>query len=161
MATDIIVEPYFGYQLGKLTTGDSSDSQDVSGMGLGARFVYFSHGIYGGLDIHHSSLNVSGGGDLNQKQNQIGITGGFSFAIIPIRAWMTYIPSDSLKEEGGNKYTGNGVKLAVGFDPVPLLSFNVEFKTSTYDEKDDLPINDKRKVSSIFFNIGLLFGTDL
>lgn len=159
-ATDLILEPYMGYQLGKYSIGEG-DSQDVSGLGIGARFVYFAQGIYGGFDIHHSTLNVSNGGDDNLKQNQIGLTAGFSFAVVPIRAWMTYVPSDSLKSDSGASYSGNGVKMAVGFDPIPLISFNVEFKTSTYDEQDDIPLNEKHKVSSIFFNIGLLFGTNL
>lgn len=150
-----------GYQMGKYSVGEAGDSDDISGLGLGARFVYFAGGIFGGMDLHHSSLNVSNGATSELNQNQIGLTAGFSFAIIPIRAWMTYNFSDSIKDENGNKYDGDGVKLAVGFDPVPLVSFNMEFKTSSYDEKDDLPINDKHKVSSIFFNIGLLFGADL
>lgn len=159
-ATDFVIEPYMGYQLGSYSK-ESEASKELSGFGLGARIVYFSYGIFGGLDIHHSSLKLLNSSNNDLTQNQIGITGGFAFAIIPIRAWMTYVPSDSLKLETGGTYGGDGVKLGIGFDPIPLLSFNLEFKTSTYDELNDIPADKQLKISSIFLNIGFLFGTNL
>lgn len=161
MANTVIFEPYIGYQLGKLSIDNVEDSDSLSGLGGGLRLVYFSYGFFGGLDFHRSNLNLSGDSDDSYRQNQIGLIGGFSFPIMPVRLWMTYNPSDSIELNGGDKFTGNGIKLGLGIDPLPLVSFNIEYKNSSYDEREDLPINNKRKVSAIFFNIGLLFGTNL
>ena len=154
---EIIAEPYLGFHTGSYNDGSNSNS--ASGFSMGGRGFLFFQSIMAGLDLQLSMMNTDiNGSDTDIEMNQFGFFGGFSFPMIPVRAWMTWFPLDKASVRPGGKLSGTGVKFGVGIDPIPPVSFNMEYKTSTYDDLDDLPVRPERKISSVYFSVSFLFG---
>lgn len=135
-SADILVEPYLGYYTGKYEVG--STSEDFSGLGFGAR-VGYKHmlGLMLGLDYMTGKMEDKAAVKSDITPNQLGFFVGYEFPIL-LRVYGVYNFMD--KTEGKNstgttKYEGDsGVKLGVGFTPLPLLSVNLEYGFSSYDE---------------------------
>lgn len=160
MATDIVFEPYLGFQTG--TYDDGSYSNGANGFSMGGKGYLFWQSIMGGIDLQLSLLDTKVNGvETEIEMNQFGFMGGFSFPVIPVRTWLVWYPLDKASVRPGGSLSGNGVKLGVGFDPIPPVSFNMEYKTSTYNDLNDLPVQPERTISTVYFSVSFLFGGPL
>jgi hypothetical protein len=163
-SAQVIFEPYLGFHTGSYN--DGGKSHGASGFGMGGRIAYEEVGIMAGLELQLTILSSenSAGADIDIEQNQLGIWGGFIFPGLPLRSWMTLFPYDAAELRPGGELKGTGVKFGMGFDPIPLLSLNVEYKRSSYDEIEvsgvDLPTAEQN-ISTVFVSASFLFGGSL
>lgn len=150
---DFLIEPYVGYYTGDIK--DSSGKSDMKGMGYGARLGYTSLGFMGGLDYFTGKWTIDNTPEVDVTPTDIGIFVGFNFPIL-IRAYGEYLLKSELKGDAG-KYEGKGVKLGVGFTPLPLISVNVEYVTHTFDEFDGNSLTSDTTTKMIGLTVSLPF----
>ncbi len=132
----LLLEPYLGYYAGKWEQGGGNEK--FSGAGFGAR-VGYKHvlGPMFGLDYMTGKFEDKGDLKADLTPQQLGAFVGFEFPIL-LRVYAAYNFSDKLKFKSDYRsgtYEGDsGIKLGVGFTALPLLSINVEYVASSYDE---------------------------
>lgn len=142
----IHVEPYLGYKLG---SGEDSvapiTEYDFKTTTLGARLGVTTLGFMGGIDYSLASgdwesTTGSTTTKVDSSQKMFGLFAGYEFPIL-LRAWATYFMD--VKQEvksganNGDEYKGNGIGLGVGYTGLPFVSLNLEYRSYSYDERDN------------------------
>ncbi len=133
----VMIEPYLGYYLGK---EKGLATSDFNGVGYGARLGYASMiGLNLGVEYMSGMLKEKSDPKSDLTPGSLGVFVGFDFPIL-LRVYATYFVMDKLtaKADGeSSKLEGSkGVKLGVGFTPLPLFSVNLEYGASEFDKVD-------------------------
>lgn len=119
----IVVDPFLAYESG---------SNDVTGVGFGARIGYGILGFSAGIE--YGSTSFSGNGT-SGTATDLGAYVGYEFPIL-LRAYLSYF-LDSKMDSSGSEFTGNGgYKMGVGYTGLPLISINLETIQRKYSKMD-------------------------
>lgn len=142
----IMLEPYFGYELGstmKLESGGSDDGGKTSGLDLGLRVAYtLPVMVWLGLDYSLMSGGTSKGessaNDGKVDRSNLYFDVGVDLPVLA-RFWLGYglMNSAKLKFDSGGDTTlknGTNLKFGVGFTALPLLSINLEYFMHDYKD---------------------------
>ena len=135
----ILIEPYIGYFAGKSKQATQT-TLNVKGPGYGARLGYTKLGFMIGLDYQTGSqTNDASPNHFDLTPTNVGAFVGYQLPIL-LRAYAGY--NFIAKVKGTNPsnhiaYSGNGVKVGVGFTALPLVSINIEYLLTTFDHDDD------------------------
>jgi len=156
-----LVDPYIGFKFGSkdqtvknLGAANGTYEDKDSGYAIGSRLGYSFLGLMGGLDFNVGSITdkadsspagitVSGEDDYSTKQ--VGLFLGYELPIL-FRFWGTYYFTNEWEAKSsntvtgtdkGDTYSGSGFGLGVGFTGLPIVSINLEYKKSTFDEFKD------------------------
>lgn len=164
----VLVEPMVGYQFGDGDEG--STDHTYSGPFLGGRLGYQTLGLMLGLDYRLATFedkaeNTAGVTKDDQKQQKIGAFVGYNLPIM-LRAWASYYfdvsteDDDSRNANKGDKYSGDGIGLGIGFTGLPFISLNLEYHSFSYDEFENASTGSKSSVSDfdaseILFSVSL------
>ncbi len=141
----VLVEPYLGLSIGaggeaKLDTATYDYS--FSTATYGGRLGYQWFGAMVGLDysLQKFTMQKEGPGvaqKLDADRSQIGLFLGYDFPLL-IRGWMTYYLSGEI-DMGSERFSGaSGYAVGVGLKALPLLSFNLGYRSITYDKYSGL-----------------------
>jgi hypothetical protein len=131
-----LIEPHIGYNLSG--SGDSPGVEySYNGPQFGLRTGVQYLGVMGGLAFNKSSydLEAKGGGATTKTdvdRTEWGVFAGYNLPIM-FRFWGAYYFSNKGEVTGGD-YLGNTKELGVGFTALPLLSINLAYRMTTYDE---------------------------
>ena len=139
-----LIEPYMGYQLGsqETTVGSSKYEYALGGQLIGARVGYTLPLLMAGIDVNLGTMDAdvdsapAGTPDTEYDTRQIGLFAGVELPIL-LRAWATYYFANEYEQPDGDKYSGGGMALGVGFTGLPFVSLNLEYKMLTFDELED------------------------
>ncbi|QDK44752.1 hypothetical protein DOM22_06030 [Bdellovibrio sp. ZAP7] len=157
----VMIEPYLGFEMGKFT--DNNPDAKTELVNMGARLAWTTPVmLWLGLDYN---LGVSGnykpdsGSNETMKRNTLFAVAGIDLPIL-LRGWVGYGVTSELKMDGGSnaKYTGNPIKIGVGFTALPFISLNLEYineninKVETNSGTDNSPDN---KASSYMLSVSL------
>ncbi len=141
----LLIEPVVGYSFGKANGEfevpgnpalNDTTNTSLNGISYGGRLGYQNFGLQLGLDYLASNMKVDG--DAFQTSEFGGFV-GYEFPIL-FRVYAGYVFSgtgtleedtEDLKVKGGT-----GPKVGVGFTLLPLLDFNIEYRSITYKELD-------------------------
>ena len=141
----LLIEPVVGFSFGKGTmetvfpavpAANTSNTKSSNGTSYGGRLGYQNFGLQLGLDYLASNMKISGN---DFKTSEFGGFVGYEFPIL-FRVYAGYVFSgtgtladdtEDLKVKGGT-----GPKVGVGFTLLPLLDFNIEYRSITYQELD-------------------------
>ena len=150
----VLVEPYYGMAFsgrGDFSVDFEGNTSEVisfkySGLFPGARLGYEYLGLMLGTDYAVSSFQLKDAKE-NSKDNVArtdwGLVLGYNFPLIPLRIWAKWILQSKLK--GRNKdpkaifskdshLSGGGQSLGIGWKVIPLISFNLEYRSVEYDD---------------------------
>lgn len=135
---DILLEPYLGYQTGTLKMTGSTDTK-ATGLVYGARAGYQSLGLMVGLDYLTGALKDDDTPSADVTPSDLGIFAGYNFPVM-LRVYGVYVlKAESKSKDSSGTATlkeGKGIKLGVGFTPLPLVSINLEYFQNEYDKVD-------------------------
>jgi hypothetical protein len=146
-------EPYAGYETGTQTASTKSGiaimpEQDYGGRFsnslLGARVGFNFLIVWAVIDANAAAngsvkMNDSSLKELSYSRSATGLTVGIDLPFL-FRAWggisnETLAVSSSLARDE-NTFRGTGTKIGLGFAPLPLISFNVEYIQRNFTEFD-------------------------
>lgn len=140
---DILIEPMFGYNVGKFNTdikfpalpaSNDSASDSVSGATYGGRLGLQSFGLQFGLDYLGGSLKVDGD---ETKMSEFGGFIGYKFPVL-LRIYAGYIFSSTAEDVSGSSTIklekGMGPKVGFGFALLPFVHLNFEWRSVKYDQ---------------------------
>lgn len=157
-ATSLLLEPYLGYELGKLKyTGTPSSDSDLTsgalGLRLGAAFpILFVAADYSLLV--GGSLKNSAGTKVDASGNQLFAEVGAQLPLI--RAYLGYGLMNTLQADGTGvsvKYEGGtAIKAGIGTTIMPMLAVNLEYINSKYDKVAGFSTSDMK---SDFFMLNI------
>ncbi|AZZ35858.1 hypothetical protein CIK05_03270 [Bdellovibrio sp. qaytius] len=128
------IEPYLGYQTGKVEISGGSTLKD-KGTALGLRAGYQMVIPWFALDAKMYKGKDDASPQDDVSFTDVGVTVGASVPFL--RPFIGYIPSAKIKSEGtGFDMTikGTGLKLGLGIKILPLIDINIEH--TTYSLKD-------------------------
>lgn len=140
----IHVEPFVGYAKGE-EDSNATNPDDYSGLGYGARVGMDITGFIFGATYEAIGITAeqSGGSEFDFDMTHIGGFLGYEFPL-GLRVFGTYYVSAAAEYGGlsgaagtllnGAKVKGSGVALGVGFKIIPMVAFNLEYKSLSYDE---------------------------
>jgi hypothetical protein len=171
----LLIDPYIGYKFGSTeqtlkslgVNNNGSYENSTSGYALGSRLGFSFLGLMGGLDFNVGSMSdkadtfpsgnpQSGKDDYSTKQ--FGLFVGYNLPVM-LRFWGTYYFSSSQEvtktnattgSDKGDKYSGSGYGLGVGFTGLPFVSVNLEYKKTTFDKFVDGPSGIRTDYPSTF-----------
>lgn len=160
---DVVFDPYLGLPFGNVTLEDNVEV-DTTGFGIGGRVYYEFQSFFGGMDLKFHA-NSSDTPDKTYEKNQLGLVGGVAFPFAPIRIWMNFYFLDRLNVSPDDKeYKGGGHGFGVGFSPLPIMSLNLEYLSSSYDEVEtstaDLNLSEEATINTVFLSFSFLFKSD-
>ncbi|MBT7610168.1 MAG: outer membrane beta-barrel protein [Bacteriovoracaceae bacterium] len=157
-----LLEPYAGFALsGSIEDTDTNPLKGTySGLEFGARAGISMMGFFGGATYNMATETDYKMTESDQirdnsraSRTDLGLFVGYEFPVM-VRVWGSYYLNTKLegKSNSGNNpkldatetWNGNGIGLGVGFTPMPFLSFNIEYKSFTYEDEDDTsasPVN--------------------
>ena len=158
----LLLEPYAGYQFGKLETtssGISASSKD-KGIAIGGRVGYEFILPWVALDVKYYTGKDDSDPAYDIKATDMGFTAGVTLPVL--RPYAGYILKTEAKADNGSgehKYEGTGFKLGLGLTPLPFVDFNSEYTVFDFKKFDgnDLPSGDKAKGNSILLAVGMTF----
>jgi hypothetical protein len=143
----LLIEPVVGFSFGKgnveidaPATPSLNDTinKGSSGASYGGRLGYQNFGLQLGLDYLASNMKFNGE---DFKTSEFGGFVGYEFPIL-FRVYAGYVFSGTgTLSEDAEDYKlkgGTGPKVGVGFTLLPLLDFNIEYRSITYQELDIL-----------------------
>lgn len=150
------IEPYIGYQTGKVE--DSNDSIDTKGTALGLRAGYQWIIPWVALDVKmfKGTTETTPEGDLTFTD--VGVTVGASVPFL--RPFIGYIPAAKQKLEVGSatdEFEGTGLKLGLGIKILPLIDINIEQVNYEFDKLDGLTLTDKVTHKTTMIGLGITF----
>lgn len=151
----ILLEPYLGYNAGKLTQSGSEDA-DITGLGYGLRVGWTLPLLFIALDysMHDVDFKDSTGKSSVDVKN-LGAVVGASLPII--RVWAGYNFSAEGEVEA-DKFKGSGMKAGVGFKmPILPVSFNLEYIINEYDEMNGMSFANKMESKTVFLSVSAPF----
>ena len=187
----ILLEPVLGYGMGTYeqpVSGfiDTDMKGKSSGIYYGGRAGYGIGPVTIAADvlmagaIKNKSDDPTWDDEDTKSRTMMGVTGVVSFPLLPIRLWLGYNFSDTVKMKDGSSIEGNGFKVGVGYTIIPMVSVNLDYITSTFGKiKNDpdfgdatLPITfdpdgvgaatdvtlDKRKTTTILVSVSAPLG---
>lgn len=133
---DLLLEPYLGYSTATLKMTGAEDSKST-GLVYGARVGYQMMGLMVGLDYLTGAMKTDASPSADVTPSDLGIFVGYNFPVM-LRVYGVY----NLKAEAKSKSSagnsdlkeGKGIKLGVGFTPLPLVSINLEYFQNEYDK---------------------------
>jgi hypothetical protein len=138
----IHLEPYLGYAKGDITDS-AGDEFNTTGMLYGARLGYSVSMLAFGAEYQAGSMTAETNPDEDAKPSDLGVFVAFDAPVL-VRVFATYFFQASTKV-GDTKLEGTGMKVGLGFTPIPLLSINLEYMTSEWDEADGQTIDPAMK----------------
>ncbi len=133
---DILLEPYIGYYTGK--NDDGSSETKFKGVGLGGRVGYQSMGFMVGGEYMTGKWSDDDDPSNDITPSVLGVFVGYNFPVL-LRVWGTYgLSVKSKVDDGTNSFDlkGDAIKLGVGCTVLPLVSINLEYMSSSFDEMD-------------------------
>lgn len=156
----LLIEPHIGYNVSG--SGDTAFTEagipvnmeiDYSGLQYGLRAGWQYLGFMVGLDYTasnpeiESTFTIAGLPETAKndfKKRDIGIFAGYNLPIL-LRAWAGYYfdveakaDSKSGNFDSGDKISGSGMELGVGFTGLPFVSLNLIYRNNSFDEIKDV-----------------------
>ena len=141
----LLIEPVVGFSFGKSNveidvpsdpTQNDTFNKSLSGASYGGRLGYQNFGLQLGLDYLASNMKVDGDAF---KTSEFGGFVGYEFPIL-FRVYAGYVFSGTGTLAGDTEdfkvKGGTGPKVGVGFTLLPLLDFNIEYRSIKYAELD-------------------------
>lgn len=125
----LYLEPYLGYETGKMENPGSSEN--VAGTNLGLKLGYESLGFALGADYMRGSLKVDSSPSQTGTNQDLGIFAQFTFPIL-VKVSGTYFFSNEFEDTG--KLTGSGTKIGVGYTGLPFVSLNLDLISIHYNK---------------------------
>jgi hypothetical protein len=138
----IHLEPYLGYVKGDITDS-SGDKVDTTGMLYGARLGYSVSMLAVGAEYQAGSMSTDTTPEGTAKPSDLGIFVALDAPVL-VRVFATYFVQAKTKT-GDTTLEGTGMKVGVGFTPIPLLSINLEYMTSEWDEANGIALSSAMK----------------
>lgn len=156
----ILLEPYVGYAIGtQKTTG--SKTLNTKGVTYGGRVGYQQMGLMLGADFQGGSLkddNTPTTDSINTTD--IGAFIGYNFPMM-VRVYGVYDFSSKAKVKPSaglaDTYSGDGLKLGIGFTTFPLVSINLEYQMATYTKDDYGTLANKMNANSFGLTVSVPF----
>jgi len=138
----VLFEPYIGYGFGSSEQGSSKSN--ANGPEYGARIAFETLGFFVGAEYMAATMktkNKTTNTAYNYNITNIGATAGFQFPIL-IRAYASYFFTSNAKVDTTipATYSGNAMKLGVGFTGLPIVSINLEYIATTYTKAEAMGI---------------------
>lgn len=133
---DLMVEPYLGYEMAKVSFGglDSKPSGTALGLRLAYKIPFFWFGFDGSTASGKVNPEASGATNSDYTRTTLGVVAGVNFPIL-FRAWVGYGLSNKLTEKNSSSdFTGTNTKIGVGFTGLPFVSLNLEMITDNFDK---------------------------
>lgn len=152
---DIYLEPYLGYLAGKWEMGASN--KKMHGTQLGARVGYSMLGFAVGAEYEMGIQKDDASPSNDLTPGHLGAFASYEFPIL-VRVYGTLYPMAKTKSKSSTAtttYEGKGVKLGVGFTPLPLLAVNFEMQTHTFDKNSAGSLTDEMKMTVYGVNVSL------
>ncbi len=166
VSAGILVEPYLGLSLGgsgEAKLNGSKYDYSFSTATYGGRLGYQYLGIMGGVDYSYQDFRLTKEGPgletkLKTKRNQIGLFAGYEFPIL-LRVWGTYFLSGKMDAEFEKYSSASGYELGAGFKSLPFLSFNLGYRSITYDHYTPAATfyGEKLNISEVLFYASIPF----
>ncbi len=137
----VLLEPYLGLSLGaggEAKINDTHYDYSFSTATYGSRVGYEFFGAMAGIDysLQNFTMQKEGPGvaaKLDADRSQIGIFVGYDFPLL-IRGWATYYVRGEI-DMGSEKFSGGtGLGVGVGFKALPFMSFNLGYRSISYDK---------------------------
>jgi hypothetical protein len=131
-----LIEPHIGYNLSG--SGDSPGVEySYNGPQFGLRTGVQYLGAMGGLAFNKSSYDLEAKSaatttKTDVDRTELGVFVGYNLPIM-FRFWGAYYFSNKGEVSSG-EYLGNTKELGVGFTALPLLSINLAYRMTTFDE---------------------------
>ncbi|HRO66777.1 MAG TPA: hypothetical protein PL182_04345 [Pseudobdellovibrionaceae bacterium] len=125
----LYLEPYIGYENGKVESGGSSDN--LAGTNLGVKLGYGTFGFAFGVDYMRGSLKQDSSPSVTWTNQDMGVFAQFTFPIL-VKVSGTYFFSTEMEKDG--KATGNGTKIGVGYTGLPFVAINFDMINLNYDK---------------------------
>jgi len=147
---------------GSTITYDGNVLAYGAALGVAVNSMFFA-GEYRGITGSVESEDINDEVDL--QGTDLSLLAGLKAG--GIRAWIGYILSSALDVDDSSEYEGSGFKIGFGFMPNNNLSFNLEYRSLTYDEltlngsTTNLPsgTTGELEVSQLVFTLSFPFGT--
>ena len=146
-----LIEPYLGMHFNSEAEAGSVDD-DLSGVGMGARFGWQNLGLQLGANYKMATFDFDDSGDADY--DHFGLFAGYEFPIL-IRVWAEYVMSSTLDFDNGAEYDdASGSTLGVGYTGLPFVAINFEATNITYeDNAGDLDLSTYMLSVSLPFTI--------
>lgn len=130
----LLVEPYLGYELGKvkydIPVHNLTFDLDQTGAVYGIRLAHTLPLMFFGVDYSIAPKLKQKVSNLNaddvSRQSFYGIAG---VSIPFLRGWIGYAPFHQFKD-GSDKIKGSAIKIGGSFSMIPLVSVNLEYVRS-------------------------------
>ncbi len=142
-ANAILIEPYFGYEVGKTSTTSASDgsnsSSDTTGTALGLRLGYKFLLPWVALDYTTVSGKSKGStAETDFTRSSLGAVVGADLPI-GLRVYAGYGFQDDFKDKGTNGdpdqiTKGTYTKGGIGFKIIPMVALNLEHTIHSYNK---------------------------
>lgn len=138
----VLFEPYIGYGFGSSEQGSSKS--DGTGPEFGGRIAFETLGFFIGGEYMAATIktkNKTTKNTYNYNVTNIGATVGYQFPIL-LRAYATYFFTSNAKVDTTipATYSGNAMKIGVGFTGLPIVSINLEYIATTYTKAEAMGI---------------------
>jgi hypothetical protein len=140
---DILIEPMFGYNVGKFNTdfkvpaapaSNDTANDSVNGATYGGRLGFETFGLQFGLDYLAGNLKVDGD---DTKMSELGGFIGYKFPVL-LRIYAGYIFNGSAEGKAGTTQIkldkGVGPKIGFGFALLSYLDLNFEWRNIKYEQ---------------------------
>lgn len=147
----LLVEPVLGYTLDQsLDFSGLKDYSGGNGVSYGGRLGYQTGPFQIGADYLQSSIDMSSNDfDENADITEWAAFVGFEFPIL-FRGYAGYIFSAEGETQINNidvdLEDGNGLKLGLGFTPIPFIDVNLEYRNGSFDKYKLGPASVSREV---------------
>ncbi len=142
----LFIEPFLTYEKGELEVDYpspfGSSTEDIEGVGLGARLGFHVHEIiFLAVDARYSMPNYDSSmlsGDASSNSYNLGATLGVQTPVAGLRVWGTYIADgmidpDSISNVDIKFSKLHGYRLGAGLY-VSMISLNLEYENASYDK---------------------------
>ncbi len=154
---DLLLEPYVGYFMGK--SDDGTTKTDFDGMAFGGRVGYQNLGFMVGADYMTGKWTDDDDPSNDITPSMLGVFAGYNFPIL-LRVYGVYgITTKSKVESSGSSFEleGSSIRLGVGTTILPLVSVNLEYMTSSFDEFDGQALTPEVKQTAYALTVSLPF----
>ncbi len=152
----LLVEPFAGYEIGKIKQGSQSDG--LTGANYGARLGYESLGFMIGGEYALGALrgNPSGGSNYDVSTTDAGIFVGYNFPIL-FRVYGTYylLSTATDADISGGDIKGTGYRLGIGFTPLPFITLALEEVSRTYTKQGSSSLGSNVTANSTLLTVTL------
>lgn len=150
------IEPYVGYETGKIKVNAISYEEDLKGMTFGGKLGYSSLGLALGLDYMKGNLEVQDNPVADFKTTDIGAFVQYTFPVL-VKASASYFFSSKGEDDNSTTFKGSGYKIGAGFTGLPFVTINLDMINIHYNEVDGTSTDPDADRKTYMLSVGLPF----